>query len=63
LEPLEETAAFFGRLLQEGKIRAIGVSNFSPEQMERFRQVAVFSLITIVGTFVSEMTLLPGLSA
>jgi aryl-alcohol dehydrogenase-like predicted oxidoreductase len=40
LEPLEETAAFFGRLLQEGKIRAIGVSNFSPEQMERFRQVA-----------------------
>ncbi len=40
LEPLEETAAFFGRLLQEGKIRAIGVSNFSPQQMERFRQVA-----------------------
>lgn len=40
LEPLEETAAFFRRLLQEGKIRAIGVSNFSPEQMDRFRQVA-----------------------
>ncbi|MGY2981109.1 aldo/keto reductase [Thermostichus sp. OS-CIW-30] len=40
LEPIEETAAFLGQLLQQGKIRAIGVSNFSPEQMDRFRQVA-----------------------
>jgi aryl-alcohol dehydrogenase-like predicted oxidoreductase len=41
LEPIEETAAFLGQLLQQGKIRAIGVSNFSPEQMDRFRQVAL----------------------
>jgi aryl-alcohol dehydrogenase-like predicted oxidoreductase len=40
LEPIEETAAFLGQLLQQGKIRAIGVSNFSPEQLDRFRQVA-----------------------
>jgi aryl-alcohol dehydrogenase-like predicted oxidoreductase len=40
LEPIEETAAFLGQLLQQGKIRAIGVSNFSPEQMDRFRRVA-----------------------
>lgn len=40
LKPIEETAAFLGQLLQQGKIRAIGVSNFSPEQMDRFRQVA-----------------------
>lgn len=40
LEPIEETAVFLGQLLQQGKIRAIGVSNFSPEQMDRFRRVA-----------------------
>ncbi|SFM46291.1 Predicted oxidoreductase [Ectothiorhodospira mobilis] len=38
--PVEETAEAMARLLQEGKIRAVGVSNFSPAQMERFRQVA-----------------------
>jgi aryl-alcohol dehydrogenase-like predicted oxidoreductase len=38
--PIEETAAVLGELLREGKIRAIGVSNFSPEQMDRFRSVA-----------------------
>lgn len=38
--PFEETAQAMEELRQEGKIRAIGVSNFSPEQMDRFRQVA-----------------------
>lgn len=38
--PIEETAEAMDRLYREGKIRAIGVSNFSPEQMERFRKVA-----------------------
>ena len=38
--PLEETAAALERLYKAGKIRAIGVSNFSPEQMESFRNVA-----------------------
>jgi aryl-alcohol dehydrogenase-like predicted oxidoreductase len=38
--PIEETAAAMSRLLAQGKIRAIGVSNFSPEQMEVFRQAA-----------------------
>jgi aryl-alcohol dehydrogenase-like predicted oxidoreductase len=38
--PVEETAAAMADLLRAGKIRAIGVSNFSPAQMEAFRKVA-----------------------
>jgi aryl-alcohol dehydrogenase-like predicted oxidoreductase len=38
--PIEETAATLLELYRQGKIRAIGVSNYSPEQMERFRGVA-----------------------
>jgi len=38
--PIEETAAAMGTLYMQGKIRAIGVSNFSPEQMTRFGKVA-----------------------
>jgi aryl-alcohol dehydrogenase-like predicted oxidoreductase len=38
--PIEETAATLLDLYRQGKIRAIGVSNYSPEQMERFRAVA-----------------------
>jgi aryl-alcohol dehydrogenase-like predicted oxidoreductase len=38
--PIEETAAVLGRFLKEGKIRAIGVSNYSPAQMDEFRKVA-----------------------
>jgi aryl-alcohol dehydrogenase-like predicted oxidoreductase len=38
--PLEETARALEDLLRQGKIRAIGVSNFSPQQMEAFRAVA-----------------------
>jgi aryl-alcohol dehydrogenase-like predicted oxidoreductase len=37
---IEETAAAMRRLYESGKIRAIGVSNFSPEQMDAFRAVA-----------------------
>jgi aryl-alcohol dehydrogenase-like predicted oxidoreductase len=40
LVPIEETAATLRGLYEEGTIRAIGVSNYSPEQMERFRAVA-----------------------
>jgi aryl-alcohol dehydrogenase-like predicted oxidoreductase len=40
LVPIEETADAMRALYQQGKIRAIGVSNFSVEQMERFRKVA-----------------------
>jgi aryl-alcohol dehydrogenase-like predicted oxidoreductase len=40
LVPIEETAATMRMLLEQGKIGAIGVSNFSVEQMEQFRQVA-----------------------
>src|ERR1700741_3399237 len=40
LVPIEETAATLHELYQQGKIRAIGVSNYSPEQMERFKAVA-----------------------
>jgi aryl-alcohol dehydrogenase-like predicted oxidoreductase len=38
--PIQETAAVLARLLKEGKIRAIGVSNYSPTQMAEFRQAA-----------------------
>jgi aryl-alcohol dehydrogenase-like predicted oxidoreductase len=38
--PVEETAEAMRSLYEAGKIRAIGVSNFSVAQMERFRQVA-----------------------
>src|SRR6202043_1414528 len=40
LVTIEETAEAMLTLLQQGKIRAIGVSNFSVLQMERFRRVA-----------------------
>jgi aryl-alcohol dehydrogenase-like predicted oxidoreductase len=38
--PIEESAGALAKLLQEGKIRAIGVSNLDRDQTERFRQVA-----------------------
>ena len=40
LVQIEETADAMRRLHESGKIRAIGVSNFSPEQMDAFRAVA-----------------------
>jgi aryl-alcohol dehydrogenase-like predicted oxidoreductase len=38
--PIEETAEVLSEILESGKIRAIGVSNYSPEQMDVFRKVA-----------------------
>jgi aryl-alcohol dehydrogenase-like predicted oxidoreductase len=38
--PIEETAAAMHDLFTAGKIRAIGVSNFTPAQMDAFRAVA-----------------------
>jgi aryl-alcohol dehydrogenase-like predicted oxidoreductase len=38
--PLAEVAEAMGELYRAGKVRAIGVSNFSPAQMEEFRKVA-----------------------
>ena len=40
LVPIEETAEAMRTLYEQGKIRAIGVSNFSVAQIERFRSVA-----------------------
>src|SRR5437870_915595 len=40
LVPVEETAGLMALLYQQGKIRAIGVSNYSPQEIERFRVVA-----------------------
>jgi aryl-alcohol dehydrogenase-like predicted oxidoreductase len=37
---IEETAEAMAALYRAGKIRAIGVSNFSPEEMDAFRAVA-----------------------
>jgi len=40
LVPIEETAETLAELLKSGKIRAVGVSNYTPEQMDAFRKVA-----------------------
>ncbi|MET3905795.1 aryl-alcohol dehydrogenase-like predicted oxidoreductase [Bradyrhizobium sp. S3.3.6] len=40
LTPMAETAEAIRTLHRDGKIRAVGVSNFSPEQMDEFRKVA-----------------------
>lgn len=45
LVPIEETAETMGMLLKQGKIGAIGVSNFSVLQMERFRRVAPLHVV------------------
>jgi len=38
--PIQETARTLLDLQREGKIRAIGVSNYSPEEMDEFRKAA-----------------------
>jgi aryl-alcohol dehydrogenase-like predicted oxidoreductase len=38
--PVEETALTLRELYEQGKIRAIGVSNYSPEEMIRFQAIA-----------------------
>jgi aryl-alcohol dehydrogenase-like predicted oxidoreductase len=38
--PIEETAGMLRQLHEQGKIHAIGVSNYSPQQMDRWRAVA-----------------------
>ena len=43
--PIAETARTLEDLRQEGKIRAIGVSNYSPNQMDPFRRAA--SLVAV----------------
>ena len=40
LVPVEETAAVLRELYEQGKIRAIGVSNYSREEMTRFETIA-----------------------
>jgi aryl-alcohol dehydrogenase-like predicted oxidoreductase len=40
-----ETARVMDDLRREGKIRAVGVSNYSPAQMEQFREVASLDVI------------------
>jgi aryl-alcohol dehydrogenase-like predicted oxidoreductase len=45
LIPVEETAATLRKLYEQGKIRAIGLSNHSPEEMARFEAVAPFHTI------------------
>ena len=45
LVPIEETAEAMQTLFDQGKIRAIGVSNFSIAQIERFRRVAQLHVV------------------
>ena len=43
--PIEETARTLAALQQEGKIRAIGVSNYAPAQMDAFRTAATLDAV------------------
>ena len=45
LVPIEETAEAMQTLFDQGKIRAVGVSNFSVAQIERFRRVAKLHVV------------------
>src|SRR5205823_2130427 len=45
LVPIEETAQAMQTLFEQGKIRAIGVSNFSVAQIERFRRVSKLHVV------------------
>lgn len=45
LVPFEETAAALERLRLEGKILAIGVSNYAPAQMDRFATAALLASV------------------
>ena len=45
LVPIEETAGAMQEILDGGFIRAIGVSNCSPEQVERFRSAASLHVV------------------
>jgi aryl-alcohol dehydrogenase-like predicted oxidoreductase len=45
LVPIEETAEAMQTLFDQGKIRAIGVSNFCLAQIERFRRVAKLHVV------------------
>ena len=45
LVPIEETAEAMQTLFDQGRIRAIGVSNFSVAQIERFRRVAQLHVV------------------
>jgi aryl-alcohol dehydrogenase-like predicted oxidoreductase len=47
LTPISETAKTLARLLKEGKIRAIGVANYSAEQMDEFRQAAPIHAVQV----------------
>jgi len=43
--PFEETARVLDDLRRQGKIRAIGVSNYAPAQMDKFRAVAALDAV------------------
>ena len=43
LVPIDEVAQLFADFLREGKVRAVGVSNFSIAQMQTFRSIAPLS--------------------
>src|SRR5205814_5339207 len=38
--PIEETLRAYSKLIEQGKIRAIGASNYQPEQLEESLQVS-----------------------
>lgn len=44
--PIEETMAGLDRLIEEGRVRHIGVSNFSVRQLEEARAASAYPLLT-----------------
>jgi aryl-alcohol dehydrogenase-like predicted oxidoreductase len=55
LVPIEETAEAMQTLFAQGKIRAIGVSNFSAARVERFRRVAELHVVQPHNLFEREI--------
>lgn len=45
LEPFAETAGVLNQLLREGKIRAVGVSNYAPEHITEFQRGGLVHLV------------------
>jgi aryl-alcohol dehydrogenase-like predicted oxidoreductase len=43
--PVEESATAFAKLLESGKIRSVGVSNFNVDELERFHAVCPVSAV------------------
>ncbi|MCC9136146.1 aldo/keto reductase [Pontibacter silvestris] len=55
--PVEETLEAYGELIKEGKVRAIGASNFSPERLRESLEASAKSSLPRYETFQPEYNL------